>query len=356
MTWQNGAVYTERWKGPYSAMKNISANGGNVLGRKLVVGALLTSASQSSWRSIQGLGGVPPTIPKMKWVIDSITATEMEAGRHGILEITARAIPEDEEIGGYGSSISAEESAELCTEVVTENSGWTLRWATYSRSPLEYCTKEPNAYTGIAGEDSKVAHADCVIRCSQLPKPRESQIPQPMSDKQTYPRQYLWVEQNASSESLSVDVKTLHNEREKKIYDWYSRGMQPVFHYPILTFSQTWEWPLSCADEFRLNGELGLLPVGAETVDYVCEWNNDPNLEECPFALDEGWHWIDCGTECTTRRSNGATKGSFQVTWTTTWEGCREYVEEWYGDDDKRWIPGAYADTNQVPGTQGGQN
>lgn len=173
-----------------------------------------------------------------------------------------------------------------------------------------------------------------------------------MSDKSQFPRQYLWVEPNQAGESLSATVKTLHNAREKKIYDWYSRDMQPVFHYPILTFSQTWEFPLSCMQDI-LDGQMALLPVGAETVDYVCDWS-DPDLSKCPFALDTDWKWIDCGTECTTRRSSGIDKGSFQVTWTTTWEGARDVVEEWYGEDDVRWIPGADAD-NQPVVQQGGE-
>ena len=249
VSWQNGARYTERWKGPFSAMKNISATGGIVMGRKLIVGKVLTSPA-GSWK---GFYHSPPVLSGMKWVVDSITASEIEAGEHGILEITARAVPEDEEIGGYGSSADLSGQGEISTEVVTDQSGWTLRWATYSRSPLEYCTKEPNAHTGSGSEDNMVAHADCVIRCAQLPKPRESQIPAGMASKTDYPRQYMWIEPNQAGESLSADVKTLHNGREKKIYNWYSRDMQPVFHYPILTFSQTWEFPLSCMQDI-LNG------------------------------------------------------------------------------------------------------
>lgn len=165
ISWQNGARYTERWKGPYSAMKNVSNNGGVVMGRRLIVGKVLPSAG-GNWKSIAGLGGVPPVLSGMKWVVDSITVTEIEAGEHGLIEITARAVPEDEEIGGYGSNADQSGEPSLSTEVVTDQSGWTLRWATYSRSPLEYCTSEPNAHTGSGSEDNMVAHADCVIRCA----------------------------------------------------------------------------------------------------------------------------------------------------------------------------------------------
>lgn len=162
ISWQNGARYTERWKGPFSEMKNISAAGGTVMGRKLIVGKVLP-APGGLWK---GFYHSPPILSDMKWVVDAITASEIEAGEHGILEITSRAVPEDEEIGGYGSNADPSGSGEISTEVVTDQSGWTLRWATYSRSPLEYATQEPNPYTGSASEPSKVAHADCVIRCA----------------------------------------------------------------------------------------------------------------------------------------------------------------------------------------------
>ena len=82
----------------------------------------------------------------------------------------------------------------------------------------------------------------------------------------------MWIEPNQAGESVSAEVRTLHNDREKTIYNWHSRDMQPVFHYPILTYSETWEFPLSCLSAFGFGKQLGLLPVGSATVDYVCDW------------------------------------------------------------------------------------
>lgn len=105
----------------------------------------------------------------MKWMLDSINVTEIEAGQHGILELVYKAVPANLlPMGGYGTeSTSADASAGI--EVYTEQCGWNLRWGTYSRNVLEYCTKEPNVYT--QGDDQDMvdehcARADKVIRCA----------------------------------------------------------------------------------------------------------------------------------------------------------------------------------------------
>lgn len=168
ITWDNGATYTERWKGPYSAMEGIAQTGGTILGRALVVGQKRVPPN-GNWVSTVTQAGVPVPAKGMAWMLDSINVTEIEAGQHGILELVYKAVPENLlPMGGYGTeSTSADASAGI--EVYTEQCGWNLRWGTYSRNVLEYCTKEPNVYT--QGDDPDLvdehcARADKVIRCA----------------------------------------------------------------------------------------------------------------------------------------------------------------------------------------------
>lgn len=293
----------------------------------------------------------------MKWVIDTITATEIEAGEHGLLEIVYRAVPEQYNMGGYGS-IPASADASVSVKVVTENSGWTLRWGTYSRNVLEYCDSWEGAGSVVADD---VAHADHIIKCAQLPKPRTSQIPENWRGNPTdHPPQYMWVEPNQAGESVSADVKELcHSQggtvfKERQIYNYYVRGVQPVFHYPILTYSETWEMPL---DRLSAIQTQHALPVGAGTTDTIVDWTQDPDLKECPFDLGDDWQFIDCGTECTTRESTSIEKSTFQVTWTTTWEGCVSADANFYSaEKNKRWFPGGGTWADHYPNSEEDDN
>lgn len=136
---------------------------------------------------------------------------------------------------------------------------------------------------------------------------------------------------------MSADVKELHNEKEQEIYNYYTRGIQPVFHYPILTYTQTYEFPLSESHpDFDVQQNLVDTKIQGEPFN-------------CPFVLD-GWEWIHCGTEAQTRRYSSIAKSTFQITKTTTWEGAVKIDEHFYGDKsgNERWEPGTYADGTPV--------
>lgn len=47
ISWDNGARYTERWKGPYESMNGVTAIGGTVLGASLIVGKSRPNLSQN---------------------------------------------------------------------------------------------------------------------------------------------------------------------------------------------------------------------------------------------------------------------------------------------------------------------
>ena len=280
-------------------------------------------------------------------MVDGVTVTELEAGHHGLLEITYKAVPSTlPNQGGYGNTPPNEG-----TPVITENSGWTMRWGTYSRSVLEYCDVSADDLQG-----DEYAHADHVIKCSQLPKPRESQIPSSMSDPSEYPRQYLWIEPNQAGESVSADVRSLcDSTKERQIYNYYVRGVQPVFHYPILTYCYTYQFPLSCYSDLSADH----LTIRGDKVDTICDPATDDDLKYCPMELS-GWEWIDCGTECQERQQSQLDKGgTYQVTWTTTWEGCVKADKNFYSPvPAERWYPGGgtYAShQSQQQQTPGGQ-
>ena len=66
-------------------------------------------------------------------------------------------------MGGYGTSAETGDPSGRI-KVVTANSGWTLRWGTYSRNVLEYC--DISADSTDNDDNDKAAHADHVIKCA----------------------------------------------------------------------------------------------------------------------------------------------------------------------------------------------
>lgn len=163
----------------------------------------------------------------------------------------------------------------------------------------------------------------------------------------------MWVEPNQAGESVSADVRRLCiSSKERQIYNYYVRGVQPVFHYPILQYSETFEYPLSAVSGM-IEGHN--LPVESDYVDIKADWNTHPALKQCPFDLKDKWQFVDVGTECTTRESTTIEKATFQVTWTHTWEGAVVIDENFYSEDPgKRWFPGGGTWEEQGGGEQGG--
>lgn len=325
ISWQDGARYTEKWKGPYHEMKEVTKDGGLIMGKAWKVG-FGRPVLDDNWVS---LINIPQPVTGMAWMIDTIEVTEIEAGAHGELLITYKAVSLDDlPMVGYGGK---EPSSETSSEVVTESSGWTLRWGTYSRNVLEYCTNLSIYHVDDPSDHAKIAHADCVIKCSQLPKPRKSQIPSDWRGSgSSHPEQYMWVEPNQAGESVSADVRELGNDKERKIYDYYTRGVQPVFHYPVLTYTYTAEYGADYTGKFYVADEL------VDTKETALP-------TKCPFDLD-GWEWLHCGTEAQVRKVKKTTRNVLQVTKTTTWEGALKFDDNFYGQIGTRWEPGTYTD------------
>lgn len=185
VSYNDGAKYVEVWKGPYVGMKDVAANGGTVYGVTWRVGYARPTLNED-WVSLLP---VPTPLTGMAWMVDDIDVSEAVAGEHATMQITYRAVPESMlPMGGYGE-------ASASAEIPNESTGWQLRWVEYSVDPLEYCTMGPTQYDDLPEEEQHefLAHADCVIKCAQLPKPRKSQIP---DEQKTHPLQYMWVEPN----------------------------------------------------------------------------------------------------------------------------------------------------------------
>jgi hypothetical protein len=162
--------------------------------------------------------------------------------------------------------------------------------------------------------------------------------------------QYMWVEPNQAGESVSADVRRLCiSEKERQIYNYYVRGVQPVFHYPIITYTQTWEYPVSAVS---FDG----VETGGGTVDTKVSFAVLKALG-CPFdfAVDD-WQFLDCGTEASMRYSSSIDKSTLQMTYVQTWEGAVVIDDNFYSSDpSKRWFPGGGTYGEAEPEGGGGQ-
>lgn len=157
----------------------------------------------------------------------------------------------------------------------------------------------------------------------------------------------MWVEPNQAGESVSAEVRRLClSEKERQIYNYYVRGVQPVFHYPVITYTETWEYPLSAFD-------VVVVPTNSDLVDKKAVMGQG-ELVDCPFEFAQEWQFLDCGTESSIRYSDTIDRSTVSVTLTHTWEGAVVIDENFYSaEDSKRWFPGGGTYDNPTGGGGG---
>lgn len=79
------ATYTERWKGPWSSIKN-AATGGAVFGVTFTPGSNRPVLDSTDWYAPNGIPSTYTT--GGAWTISTVEVEELDAGDHGVLKVT----------------------------------------------------------------------------------------------------------------------------------------------------------------------------------------------------------------------------------------------------------------------------
>lgn len=142
--------------------------------------------------------------------------------------------------------------------------------------------------------------------------------------------QYTWIEVDTTNALSSIEY--LKNDKERQIYDLYCRNVQPTFHYPILTYTESWNYPKNYPRKLITYSDGG-------KIDYKIEPGTDPEalLLQCPIELS-GWEFVNVG--CHAKTDEELAKGTMKVTLEYRFEGALSADDRFYGKDDVRWVPG----------------
>lgn len=179
--------YVQTWKGPWSEIMKLYTTNPSVCGTWISIGDYFLPGE--NWISSY------PLDDSFNWVIKSYNVEEIEAGDHGILRMTL--VPRRKTKTYY-----------------TTNEEWSMGWGVWQPTALAYCTDgrlsselSTNTYS------VNVQHAVNYYRAENLSNVLST-----------------WNE-NGKTYSL--------NPGELEIARFYSRDVQPLFSYPIITFRKT---------------------------------------------------------------------------------------------------------------------
>lgn len=149
------------------------------------------------------------------WVIDNFEVEELVAGELGQLTI---------HYVGTGVSTGQGETDNFIQPKPTT---WSLHWGSEQRSVLAYC------------DDSTGQRADQIIKCKENPHPTVDELkangyPDATEEDAKYD---YWA--GTTDIYRSIDrVLDNNNQGGRKIYDYYVKDVQPIFHYPIVERTQ----------------------------------------------------------------------------------------------------------------------
>lgn len=298
------ATMTERWKGPWSQIKNATSTQ-RVFNTTLIIGQKRPAFNNGNWDQQTT---VPATMASdMKWVITDIRISQEASGDNGILEIAYKAGSPSVDNSDPDSGKKPEKKDTGYQIEDTYSRQWSLAWQSYSQSVLTFSEK-PND----------------IIKFKMNPTGEKDESGNP---KWTY-----WEDSRTNKKG------TLSTEKETQIAARYVKGVNPTYHYPVVTLHTEYSLP---------DGELTENDIG-EDLDTICDLP-----EDCPFSFPENtWEWILNGDKGSLRYDESYTYSEGEEEEPTekmtrkwkyvrdqTWQGAKKWDPKFYGSDDERWQP-----------------
>ena len=273
----NGDSFTEKFKGPYSEMINVT-NGYKVAGVTFIIGNPRPSLG-SRFKSAYD----PPAIPtEFEWIVKRIQAEEMGPGDHGLLTIEYEPRKYSNEIRNYRS----------------KQENWNISWQSQSLNVLAYCKNDGKP-------DSQNANSQNIVACARGKRPDPGDV-----NAEDYA--YSWID------PATQETKTL-NDIEKAIFRKYINDKNPIFHYPVITHTQV----IHCAKGYDMSPKI------AQDLDEVKDNLDENKGTKCPFDLTD-FTWLRTGSNITCSINTDGTK---DYTIVDTWWGAKTNKDNGQGWD-----------------------
>lgn len=291
----NGDFFQEKWKGPYSECLNVK-NGYIVAGVTFSVNSPRPTLNNKFSSQFD-----PPQLPTgYTWLINKIQAEQSSAGDHVTLTI-------DYEPVKYSSEIRNPKST---------SQTWSINWQSTSMNVLAYCADNA-ALSGTAQSQN-------IVDCARYNRPNKDEI----GEDEYY---YSWVD------PVTGETKTL-TKIERAIFRKYKNDQNPIFHYPVITHTQT------------VHCEKGssFYPKIAMDLDTVTKDLDRNSGDECPYDTS-GYEWLHTGSTMNCQFNSDGTKDyTVQDTWWGAEIETNNKYKGWDGnfysggtvkdrDSDKNW-------------------
>lgn len=307
----NGMEYTEKYKGPYSKLKDILAH--------ISVGNGIDAAHSAlnEIGAIQGYFNAPICPVRIdssvdpvveyggEWKVAAIQVDQLAAGSHAIVTIKYAAI--------YNRMLH------------TDQDVWSLSWQSYSVDPYSFCKNDP---ANLPYPCSPSFETDPTL---DLPDQRaeywteagvRSNIDKYLTglheSKVVNGKTYYYYTPNEQQ----LDVRYFLNGPESAVMKKKLLGRSATYHYPVLTHQTVTSQDLSAA---MLETTIG------DEIDHVVE-----NLPaDCPYTFPKKdnkdvWVWVKTGDEM----SESKDLTTKQVTFTRheTYSGFTDVDRNFYGN------------------------
>lgn len=272
--------FHEKWKGQYSYCNAILAAFKNT-NRKYPSFYSLIGTKQEAYTA-------PAQISGYYWYISDINVSEIDAGVHGYIELTAT--------NQYDSESGGGEQPEW-----ESTTTWQLDWQTESYDVYAYCKNDLSS-TSTASRD----HIEGYLNMQHMY--------QNLKNDYQYPVDY------------GKNYKL--NQHEKDILQKKLQGKNPIKHYPIATITIVYH------------------NVKASQLDNIYTQDQTLAVQDTiypsstiPFTIPGTWQWLGCGRSVTSMQHT-EDSSLYEVTIRGTYIGAKEWDTDFYGEN--AWEFGEY--------------
>lgn len=264
---QGGIHYEEKWKGPYTKIKEVLSHinvGMNITRVRATLGSYIGISEQITYPTCPTRDGIIGV-----WYLNGIRTEEIDAGAHGNLYLSFNAY--------YG-----DDGDDLTDDPFQDT--WSINWQSYSVDPYAFCSNNPNQ----------------LYPCSPTFEVQPSIALPPASWDKSAMRAHIDQYLNTLPENKSVNGKTYYyftpdqtqmdsryflNDVETAVMKKKTLGRSATYHYPIITH-QTVK---------KGNIELAYDKTLGDSIDHVVD-----ELANCPYSFPAGkWTWVKIGDDMT---------------------------------------------------------
>lgn len=277
----NKNTYTEKWKGPYSALKDVAASVELADDGTTITDLHNIIASKAGGMNIQRYT-VPATPTytdaqgvqyKGVWKVTGLRVQELEAGDHAILTVEFESV-----------------STATDGEDLPEQDVWSISWQSYTVTPYAFCANGSYDLTSYVVSPSNTKPSedwDATVNRMYLDKAINS-------PQYTFLGDFIVYTPDLNAPDVRYYLPNAYTEIYKKI----CLGRNAVYHTPVVVHQTAKQYN-------GLNAEYS-----DEIGNKLDEIQNLPS--ECPYTFPENtWEWIKVGDDMSCTKTKKGSKTTY---------------------------------------------